>query len=71
MEGKEIMITEDWDYLNDAQKRDLDAFRKKVSDAIMEAAKVFDEAHPELRLTFSFTSDALIRERHPYIFQSL
>ena len=61
----------DWEKLSDEQRKDLDAFRAKISQHLIAECELFYKQHPELRLIWSFTSDALIRADHPTEYISL
>lgn len=53
--------TGDWLLLNQQQRNDLDAMRKRASDALIAEGEAFFRQHPELKLTWQLTIDALIR----------
>jgi hypothetical protein len=61
----------DWEELTKEQQEALDAFRKSIGDVLSINTEAFEKAHPDLRLTYSFTSDALIREKHPIVYHAL
>lgn len=53
--------TRDWHKLNVEQQYDVDQLRRQIADYLIEQTKAFYVQHPELRLTWSTTLDALIR----------
>jgi hypothetical protein len=57
----------DWEELTKEQQEALHAFRHKLSHLFISEADVFHIAHPELRLAWSVTIDAYLREKHPII----
>jgi hypothetical protein len=63
--------TSDWELLTKEQQADLNAVRDRMSRHIIVETEAFYVQHPELRLTYSFICDALIREKHPVIMQEL
>ena len=64
-------MSEDWEDLTEEQQQALDSFRKTICDVLIQQSEAFYAAYPELRLTWSFTIDALIREKHPVVLQPL
>ncbi len=54
--------TRDWEKLNVDQKYDVDLLRMRIRDYMIAQTETFYTQHPELRLTWSMTLDALIRE---------
>lgn len=61
----------DWEDLTKEQQEALDAFRKSIGDVLIINTEGFYKAYPELRLTWSITIDALIREKHPIVYHPL
>jgi len=52
----------DWEKLNAVQKMGMQTFRARVARELAEKAEAFYRLYPELRLTWNFTCDALLRE---------
>lgn len=65
----------DWEKLNAEQQNAVNAWRDRVSRHLTRylsvEVEVFYHEHPELRLTWSFTSEPLIRADNPVILQEL
>ena len=71
MEGKEVVMSGDWEELTKEQQEALNAVRDRMGRHIMAEAEAFYVHHPEIRLTWNFTCEGLIREKHPVILQPL
>lgn len=61
----------DWELLTKEQQDDVNAFRERISQHLIAETEAFYKQHPELRLTWGFTSDALVRELHPVVMVEL
>ena len=65
----------DWEKLSPEQQIAVNAWRERVSRHLTRylsaEAEVLYVEHPELRLTWSFTSEPLIRSDHPVVIEEL
>lgn len=59
----------DWDALNEEQRRAINAWRLRISKVLTEETKKFYQEHPEIRLTWCFTSEPLLCVKHPVIYE--
>lgn len=55
------MSTGDWEKFTKEQQQDIDALRKRIGDHAVLESEAFYQQHPELKLTWQFTLDGLIR----------
>lgn len=61
----------DWEKLSPEQQLAVNTWREHAGNLLLAAAKDFECAYPNLRLTYNFTSEPLIRADHPAIFEEL
>jgi len=61
----------DFDKLTTEQQRAVNAWRRRVGQMIITEGEAFEMQYPELRLTWNFTSEPLIRMDHPIILKEL
>ena len=61
----------DWDWLSEDQQKAVNIWREHAGNLLLAAAKDFECAYPDLRLTYNFTSEPLIRADHPVILEEL
>ncbi len=54
--------TGDWDRLNNEQQGAIDRERSDMRDYFIAITELFYKTHPELRLIWQFTLDAVLRE---------
>lgn len=55
----------DWEKLSAHQQMAVNAWRERVSQFILAYVRQFERDYPDLRLTYNFTSEPLIRADHP------
>lgn len=65
------MSNSDWEKLTPEQQKDVDAARDRMSRHLIAETEWFYTQHPELRFSWSFVCDALIRADHPVIYQEV
>lgn len=68
---KNKMSETDWDRLTTEQQNAVNAWRDRVGKMIASEGEAFEALHPELRLTWNFTSEPLLRSEHPVIYEGL
>ena len=61
----------DWHELTTEQQEALNAVRDRMERHLIAETESFYTQHPELRLTWDFICDALIREKHPIVLKPL
>lgn len=61
----------DWEKLTTEQQEAVNAWRERTSQMVLAYVRQFEQDYPDLRLTYSFTSEPLIRADHPVIFEEL
>lgn len=61
----------DWEKLNPEQQRAVDAWRERVSQFILAYVRQFERDYPDVRLTYNFTSEPLLRANHPATLEEL
>lgn len=61
----------DWEKLNPAQQRAVDAWRERVGQFILAYVRQFERDNPGVRLTYNFTSEPLLRADHPTTLEEL
>lgn len=61
----------DWEKLSKEQQESVQRWRDRISAMLITETENFHQECPELRLTWNFISDPLIRDDHPIILQEL
>ena len=61
----------DWEKLTPEQQKDMNAVRDRMGRHLIAETEWFYTQHPELRLSWSFVCEPLLRVDHPVILQEL
>ncbi len=56
-------LSKEWERLDSEQKYAIGRLRDSIASTIISLTELFERRHPELKLTWNFTLDALIREQ--------
>ena len=65
------MSQADWALLSKEQRMAVAAWRDRISKLLIAETESFEQEHPELRLNYRFTSEPLLREKHPVVYEEL
>lgn len=61
----------DYEKLSKTQQMAVDAWREHMSQFLNAYVRQFERDYPDLRMTYNFTSEPLIRSEHPVVLQEL